>query len=110
MLVSVHDWSRTSSDVLMGSFRIKKAANDKGRPKQQIQVLQNEAGTNVTDTCGKVSTAVLSLTYESEAASPASPAPQKSHAFAQMLKISAPQICPLSNLLKYLKYELTNSK
>jgi hypothetical protein len=75
LLVSVHDWNRTSSDVLMGSFRIKMAANDKGRPKKQIHVLQNEAGTSVTDKSGTVSTVVLSVTYDSEA-SPASPAPQ----------------------------------
>lgn len=75
LLVSVHDWNRTSSDVLMGSFRIKMAVNDKGRPKKQIHVLQNEAGTSVTDKSGTVSTVVLSVTYDSEA-SPASPAPQ----------------------------------
>ena len=66
MLVSVHEWNRTSSDVFMGACWIKMAANDTcnaghSDTENQVHVIQNEAGASVTDKFGKVSTVVLSV-------------------------------------------------
>jgi hypothetical protein len=87
LLVSVHDWNRTSSDVFMGACRIKMAAKDNSNAghsntENQVHVIQNEAGASLTDTSGKVSTVVLSVSYEASKIESSS-APVTSNEIAQ---------------------------
>ncbi len=87
LLVSLHDWNRTSSDVFMGACRIKMAANENSTAghsdnENQVHVIQNEAGASLTDKFGKVSTVVLSVSYEASKVE-SSIAPVTSHEIAQ---------------------------
>jgi hypothetical protein len=84
LLVSVHDWNRTSSDVFMGACRIKMVVSNAGHSdtENQVHVIQNEAGASLTDKSGKVSTVVLSVSYEASKVESSS-APVTSHEIAQ---------------------------
>ena len=69
----------------MGACWIKMAANDSsnaGATENQIHVIENEAGASLTDKSGKVSTVVLSVSYEASKVE-SSIAPVTSHEIAQ---------------------------
>jgi hypothetical protein len=64
LLVTVHDWNRTSSDVLLGQRSLTVNA---GHKSQKMYALKNNDGTDIKNKSGKPSSVTISIEYQMDA-------------------------------------------